>query len=68
VTVIDIWDSKMNKKYKIRGVLRELNKKLMLLEFERKTAKRKDIIDSILFDKEGELHQLEALLGLDKEY
>jgi len=58
----------MNKKYKIRGVLRELNKKLMLLEFERKTAKRKDIIDSILFDKEGELHQLEALLGLDKEY
>lgn len=58
----------MDKKYRIRLVLRELNRKLTLLKIERKASKRREIIDDILLDEKGEFHQLEELLGLDKEH
>lgn len=35
-----------------------------LVEGERKSSKRKEIIDSILLSEEGELKQLKKLLGL----
>lgn len=45
-------------------ILHELNRKLLLVEGERKSAKRKEIIDSILLSEEGELKQLKRLLQL----
>jgi len=48
-------------------VLHNLNKKLLLIEGERKSSKRKEIIDSILLGEEGELHCLKKLLGLNKK-
>jgi len=47
-----------------RTVLHELSRKLTLLGTERKSIKRRDIIDSILLSKEGELYQLKKLLGI----
>lgn len=46
------------------AVIHNLNRKLMLLKSERKSAERKKIIDSILLDDTGELKQLKNLLGL----
>lgn len=51
----------------VRDVIRELNRKLLLIEGERKSAKRKEIIDGILLSEDGELEHLKELLGLDKE-
>lgn len=57
----------MKTKHEINAVIQQLNRKLMLLRFERKAAKRRDIIDDILLEEKGELHQLKKLVGLDKE-
>ena len=48
-------------------LLHELSRKLTLLGIERKSIKRREIIDGILLDEEGELRQLKGLLELDKE-
>ena len=48
-------------------VLHELSRKLLLLELERKSSRRKEIINSILLSKEGELEHLKELLGLNKK-
>ena len=47
-------------------LIHELNRKLLLVEGERKAAKRKEIIDSILVDEKGELEQLKKLLKLEE--
>jgi len=47
-------------------IIRELNRKLLLLEGERKSVKRKEIIDGILLSDEGELKQLKKLLKLEE--
>lgn len=47
-----------------RDVIHNLNRKLLLIEGERKAVKRKAIIDSILLGEESELKQLKTLLGL----
>ena len=52
---------------KIQIQIRELNRKLFLLFFENDEDDRKRILDSLLFDKEGELHQLKKLVGLDEK-
>lgn len=54
----------METKHKIQKVIHQINRKLILLLAERKAAKRKEIIDSITLDEEGELHQLKELVGL----
>ena len=48
----------------VSDVIHELNRKLLLVEGERKSSKRKEIIDSILLSEESELKQLKVLLGL----
>ena len=53
----------MNKEL-VCDIIHELNRKLLLVEGERKSAKRKEIIDSILLSDEGELEQLKKLLGV----
>jgi hypothetical protein len=57
----------METKHKIQKVIQQINRKLILLRTERKAANRKEIIDSIMLDEEGELHQLKELVGLFKE-
>jgi len=52
-------------KEKISGILQNLDRKLLLLETMDDFTIRKSAIDDILYN---ELHQLEELLGLDKEY
>lgn len=47
-------------------IIHELNRKLLLVEGERKAAKRKEIIDSILVNENGELEQLKKLLKLEE--
>jgi len=49
---------------KVTAVICELNRKLFLLEGERKGSKRREIIDSIIEDVDGEIKQLEKLLGI----
>lgn len=49
-----------------RSVLRELSRKLFILEDERKSSKRKEIIEGILFGDESEMKQLKELLKLKK--
>ena len=51
---------------KAHTIIHELNRKLMLVECERKSGKRKEIIDSILLSEEGELKQLKELLQLEE--
>jgi len=48
------------------SIIHELNRKLLLVEGERKSNKRKEIIDSIVLSDEGELKQLKRLLEIDK--
>lgn len=48
------------------GIIHELNRKLLLIEGERKAVKRKEIIDSILVNENGELEQLKKLLKLEE--
>lgn len=47
-----------------RNIVHELSRKLLLIEGERKSAKRKEIIDSILVSEKGELEQLKLLLQI----
>ena len=47
-------------------IIHELNRKLLLVEGERKSSKRKEIIDSILLSEEGELEHLKELLELEE--
>jgi len=54
-------------KEEAREILHNLNRKLTLLRGERKAVIRKQIIDSILFDDDGEEQQLKNLLGVDKK-
>jgi len=55
---------KMEMKYKVDLVIQQISRKLILLQTERKAINRKEIIDSIVFDKEGELCQLRELVRL----
>jgi len=48
----------------ICDILRELSRKLFIIEVERKSSKRKEIIDSILLGDESEMKQLKLLLGI----
>jgi len=57
----------METKHEINAVLQQLNRKLMLIRFERKAVKRREIIDDILLKGEGEIHQLKKLVGLVNE-
>lgn len=52
---------------KAHTVLHELSRKLILLRTERKSIRRKEIIDSILLGEQGELKQLKELLRLKTE-
>lgn len=54
----------MNKQL-VCDILHELSRKLLLVEGERKAAKRKEIIDSILVEEQGELEQLKKELKID---
>jgi len=52
---------------KITAVICNLNRKLFLLEGERKSSKRREIIDSIIEGEDGEIKQLEKLLGISRK-
>jgi hypothetical protein len=50
----------------VHDVIHEINRKLLLVEGERKAVERKKIIDSIIVDENGELEQLKELLKLEE--
>lgn len=54
-------------KCEARTVIHELIRKLFIIEGERKSSKRKELIDSILYGDESEMKQLKGLLNLEKE-
>jgi len=51
-------------KEEIEETLHNLNRNLLLLRSEKKAAKRAEIIDFILYNKEGVLEQLSRLLKI----
>lgn len=48
----------------VRDIIQEISRKLLLVEGERKSSKRKEIIDSILLVENGELERLKTVLGV----
>ena len=50
----------------ILAVIERLSLQISLLKLKGKASDRREIIDHLLFDEEGELHQLKELLGLIK--
>jgi len=54
----------MSMQEEINAIIHSLNRKLLLIEGERKAIKRKEIIDSILLDEDGEIKQLKQILKI----
>jgi len=52
----------MISKIELKSIVDDLCRKLLLIEGEKKDSKRKDIIDSILYNEGSEIKQLRKVL------